>query len=123
MKNKLVSLIILSILMIGIVQVTSIGGALEQTETTLNHQYNDYYSNLEFEPEIQPIETLDNPSIPSFTPSPINFNNMTPEINMKTVEDEEQRLIVQIDLEKQIVQKDEPLKYAIQVTKGFEPAA
>ncbi|MHA1444570.1 MAG: MG2 domain-containing protein, partial [Candidatus Hodarchaeales archaeon] len=123
MKNKLVSLIILSILMIGIVQVTSIGGALEQTEKTFNDQYNDYYSNLEFEPEIQPIETLDNPSIPSFTPSPINFNNMTPEINMKTVEDEEQRLIVQIDLEKQIVQKDEPLKYAIQVTKGFEPAA
>jgi len=123
MKNKLVSLIILSVLLFGIVQATSVRGALEQNETTFNDRNNDYSSISEFEPEIQPLENLNTPSISSFTPSPISFNNMTPEVNMKAVEDEEQRLIIQIDLEKQIVQKGESLKYAIQATKGFEPAS
>ncbi|MHA1543404.1 MAG: hypothetical protein ACTSQH_10555, partial [Candidatus Hodarchaeales archaeon] len=123
MKNKLVSLIILSILLIGIVQVTSARGALEQNETMTNDQFSENSAFSEFEPEIRPIETLDTPPTSSFAPSPISLNNVTPEVNMKTVEDEEQRLIIQIDLEKQNVQKGEPLKYVIQATRGFAPAA
>ncbi|MHA2111522.1 MAG: MG2 domain-containing protein [Candidatus Hodarchaeales archaeon] len=123
MKNKLVSLIILSILLIGIVQVTSARGALEQNKTMFNDQISENSVIPEFEPEIRPIEMLDTPSIASFTPSPISLNNKTPEVDMKTVADEEQRLIIQIDLEKQNVRKGEPLKYVIQATKGFVPAA
>jgi len=123
MKNKLVSLILLSILLIGIVQATSTKGALEQDDNTFNDQYDEYFSNSEFKPEIQPVDSLENPSVPTFSPSPVSFNNMTPKVNMKTVEVEEQRLIIQIDLEKQIVQKGESLKYTIQATKGFEPAS
>ena len=105
----------------GIIQAITVLGMPEQNELTIFNDNSQNYSESNLEPEIQAIEELQLQSLPVFDPSPVSFNGETPKITPKVVEEEEQ-LVIQIDLEKTVVSPDEPLKYIIQATRGFQPA-
>ncbi|MHA2239858.1 MAG: hypothetical protein ACXAB2_16075 [Candidatus Hodarchaeales archaeon] len=122
LKSKLISVFILIVLLMGIVQASSALGVPDQDELTTLDIDGQNYSVSDIESEIQAIEEQQEVSLPVFDPSPVSFNGETPKI-APVVKEEEERLIVQIDLEKTIVTPGQPLRYVIQGTRGFQPAA
>ncbi|MHA1976699.1 MAG: MG2 domain-containing protein [Candidatus Hodarchaeales archaeon] len=121
-KHKVISLTILFVLLLGIVQVTSADLDTNQDNTGIDGMNNQNYQPPDLGPEFQAIENSDPSTLPTFSPSPLNFNNMTPEVTSKVVQDNNERLIIQIDLEKEITQPGQPLRYVIQASRGFNPA-
>ncbi len=121
-KHKVISLTLLLVLLIGIVQVTSADLDSNQDTKSVNDLNNFEYAVPDLKPEIQALEQPEPSVLPVFNPSPLNFNNMTPEVTSKTVQDDDERLIIQIDLEKEITQPGQPLKYVIQASRGMNPA-
>ncbi len=122
MKPKLRSLFIVGVLLLGIFQVMSVNAFRDQKNQFDLDNNNENYLPTDIEPEIQAISQYESAVIPSFDPSPVSLNNITSEISTKVVEETE-RLIIQIDLEKQVVRPGEQLKYMIQATRGFNPAS
>ncbi len=77
---------------------------------------------LDVEKEIQPADDhLQQASQLQFNPSPIIENNISADLSF-SVNQQEEALIVNIDLEKQVLSPDETLNYVIQAMRGFEPA-
>jgi hypothetical protein len=120
-KHKVISLTILLVLLLGIVQITSADLNTNQDNKALDGLNNQEFTVPDFEPEIQPLEEQEISVLSTFDPSPLNLNNMTPEVTSKVVQDDDERLITQIDLEKEITQPDQPLRYVIQVSRGLNP--
>ncbi|MHA2052366.1 MAG: MG2 domain-containing protein [Candidatus Hodarchaeales archaeon] len=122
LKSKLISVFTLIVLLMGIVQASSALGVPDQNELTTLDIDGQNYSVSDIESEIQAIEEQQEVSLPVFDPSPVSFNGETPKI-APVLKEEGERLIVQIDLEKTIVTPGQPLRYVIQGTRGFQPAA
>ncbi len=120
-KNRVISLTLLLVLLFGIVQVTSADLMVEHDSTAIDVLNNQNYQAPELEPEIQAIEQPETASYESFDPSPLNFNNMTPEVTSKIGQGDDERLVIQIDLEKEITQPGQPLRYVIQASRGLNP--
>jgi uncharacterized protein YfaS (alpha-2-macroglobulin family) len=122
MKTKILSIFIVGVLLLGIFQVSSINAFLDQEQEIDFLDNNQNYLPTDIESAIQPIPQDESPEVNSFAPSPVTLNNRSSQITAKVAEDAE-RQIIQIDLEKQVVKPNEPLKFLIQVTEGLKPVA
>ncbi|GAF93436.1 unnamed protein product, partial [marine sediment metagenome] len=85
----------------------------------------DYFSELDtssfdVEKEFQPINDInENQKQMAFDPSPIFDNNIST-VRVPSLKVQEESLIVNIDLEKQVLNTAETLNFVIQATRGFE---
>ncbi|MHA1214734.1 MAG: MG2 domain-containing protein [Candidatus Hodarchaeales archaeon] len=119
-KEILCSLVLL-IFIINLVPTSGLLNAnMDTVDQAVGNENNDFQAN-DVETEIKPIENLitDNYKTSYFQPSPISGNNKT--AVFKSVISEPDELVVNIDLEKSIVNPGFALNYVIQATSRVEP--
>jgi hypothetical protein len=123
MKSLKKLMISISILLILNFSIFFVEGSFQQEKIPLMED--DYFSEIDtssfdVEKEFQPIDDANqNQKQMGFNPSPIFDNNISKDV-VPSLKVQEESLIVNIDLEKQVLNTEETLNFVIQATRGFE---
>lgn len=122
MKRPILSVLLLILLNLSIFYANGFSLSDDLASQDGNRIVQPESSLFDVEREIHAIEDTFSPTTYSdFRPGPLNANNISATTSVsQSVQDEP--VMINIDLEKQVVASGTPLNYVIQATRGLEPA-
>ncbi|MFX0210432.1 MAG: hypothetical protein ACFFDT_30915, partial [Candidatus Hodarchaeota archaeon] len=121
MIRKLTSLFLFIILINSIFQLNNFDFMLKGQDVSISNEFQNETPYFDVDREIQPLEETFSDYSSDRTMGPLNLNDHS---SIKsTIKSEEESLIINIDLEKQVLTANEHLNYVIQVTKGLKPVS